>query len=188
VGSRAPGLRLLVTPGRVSLVPFQSADLTVAVITSRGDSNAAASVQWSTTGGYITNNFVIGGIRHVTYQSPAQPGNYLFIVVSTTGFPADTASIAVTSTPVPVNAVTVTPGNVSLVLGDTTTLRASLTDSTGSALFGRATDWSSSDPSVATVLATGLVRAIAVGTVTVTATAEGHSGTSVVTVTAAPHP
>jgi len=51
---------------------------------------------------------------------------------------------------------------------------------------GRAITWSSSDPTVATVLATGFVRAVGAGTATITATSEGHSGTAAVTVKAGP--
>ncbi|HEV8381548.1 MAG TPA: Ig-like domain-containing protein [Gemmatimonadales bacterium] len=171
-----------VAPARVSLVPFQPAPLTVDVFTGRGGADATALLQWSTTGGSIANNGSVAGTLHVTYTSPAQPGNYLFIVTTVTGTPADTANIAVTATPVPVNAVTVTPGSVSLVLSDTTTLRATLMDSTGSVLFGRPIEWSSSDAGVATVLVTGFVRAMGTGTTTITATSEGHSATAVVTV------
>jgi len=171
-----------IAPARLSLLPYQAAGLTIDVITSRDGGDATSLLQWSTTGGTIVNNGKIAGVLHATYTSPAQPGNYLLIVTTVTRTPADTAKIAVTVTPVPVTAVTVTPAAVSLVVGDTTTLSATLTDSTGSALFGRAITWSSSDPSVATVLVTGLVRGITAGTVTITATCEGHSGTAVVTV------
>ena len=177
---RIDGIRI--APPRLSLLPFQAAGLTIDVITSRDGGDATSLLQWSTTGGTIVNNGKIAGVLHATYTSPAQPGNYLLIVTTVTRTPADTAKIAVTVTPVPVTAVTVTPAAVSLVVGDTTTLSATLTDSTGSALFGRAITWSSSDPSVATVLVTGLVRGITAGTVTITATCEGHSGTAVVTV------
>src|SRR5438105_10340610 len=156
---RIDGIRI--APARLSLLPFQAAGLTIDVITSRDGTDPTSSLQWSTTGGTIVNNGKIAGVLHATYTSPAQPGNYLLIVTTITHTPADTAKIAVTVTPVPVNAVTVTPAAVSLVVGDTTTLSATLTDSTGSALFGRAIEWSSSDPTVATVLVTGFVRAIA---------------------------
>lgn len=177
-----------IAPARLTLMPFQSAELTIDPITSRPDSSIWALLQWSTTGGIITNNFLAGGVRHVTYQSPAQTGDYLFIVTTAHGWPADTARITVTSTAVPVHTVTVTPGTVNLVAGDTTTLRATLADSSGSVLVGRAIEWSSSDGLVAIVLATGAVRAMTAGTATITATSEGHSGTAVVTVTAAPAP
>ena len=175
-----------ITPARLTLMPFQSGELAAVVVTTHGDSGGMEGVQWSTTGGVITGNYLIGGVRQITYQSPAQAGTYYLIIASMTGAPADTATITVTTTVVPVHAVTVSPSNVSLVVGDTTRLRASLTDSTGSALFGRAITWSSSDNGVATVLATGSVRAIAAGSVTITATTEDRSSTAVVTVNPAP--
>ena len=179
---RIEGIR--VAPARLSLLPFQAAPLTIDAITGRGvgGSEAAALLQWSTTGGTITNNGSIAGILHITYTSPAQPGNYLLIVTTVIGTPADTASIAVTITPVPVNAVTVTPGTVSLAVGDSSTLRTTLTDSTGAVLVGREITWSTSDAGVATVLATGFVRAMGAGTATITATSEGRSATALVTV------
>ena len=175
-----------IAPARLSLLPYQAAGLTIDVITSRDGGDATSLLQWSTTGGTIVNNGKIAGVLHATYTSPAQPGNYLLIVTTVTRTPADTAKIAVTVTPVPVNAVTVTPAAVSLAVGDTATLSATLTDSSGSALFGRAITWSSSDPTVATVLVTGFVRGITAGTATITATSEGHSGTAVVTVKPGP--
>jgi hypothetical protein len=180
VVDRIDGIR--VVPARVSLLPFQAANLTIVVITSRGGTDVTGSLQWSTTGGTITNNGAIAGTLYVTYTSPGQAGNYLLIVTTATGAPADTAKIAVTTTPVPVNAVTVTPGTVSLVLGDTTRLNATLTDSSGSVLFGRAITWSSSGPTIAMVAGEGFVRAMGAGTATITATSEGRSGTAVVTV------
>lgn len=169
------------SPSRFSLLPFQSAELTLVVTTSRGTDPSAALV-WSTTGGYVTSNQIVGDVRYITYQAPQNPGSYLLIVTAVTGAPADTVDILVTTTAVPVNAVTITPGSVGLVVGDTTRLRATLTDSTGRVVVGRAIDWTTSDGAVATVLATGAVRAMGVGTATITATSEAHSGTSVVTV------
>lgn len=178
--------RIDITPARLTLMPFQSGELDVLVLTSRGDSGAMEGLVWTATGGVITGNFLIGGVRRVTYQSPAQAGTYYLVIATTTGAPADTASITVTTTVVPVHAVTVTPSNVSLVVADTTRLRATLTDSTGSALFGRPITWSSSDNGVATVDAAGFVRAMAAGSVTITATSEAHSSTAAVSVSPTP--
>lgn len=174
--------RIDITPPRLTLMPFQSAELDLIVITSRGDSGATEGLQWSTTGGVITGNALIGGVRHLTYQSPQQPGSYFLIVSAITGALADSASIAVTTTVVPVGAVSVTPGSLSLVVGDTSRLRATLADSTGSVLVGRAIEWISSDNAVATVLATGAVRAMGTGTVTITAMCEDHIASAVITV------
>src|SRR5437879_9927583 len=106
-----------IAPARLSLLPFQAAGLTIDVITSRGGGDVTSSLRWSTTGGTITNNGTIAGLLHVPYTSPQQPGHYLFIVTNGTHNPADTAKIPGTITPVPVNAVTVTPGTVSRAPG-----------------------------------------------------------------------
>ena len=171
-----------IIPGRITLLPFQAAPLSLVVTTSHGDPASPGSLTWSATGGTIVNNGIIAGVPHLTYTAPAQTGTYQIIVTTVTGTPTATASIAVTATAVPVNAVSVTPASVSLALADTTTLSATLADATGAAIFGRAIDWTSSDAGIATVLATGFVRAIGAGTATITATSEGHSSTAVVTV------
>ena len=171
-----------IVPARLSLLPFQSVDLAVFATTSHGGQAETGLLQWSTTGGTVASNGVINGVLHVTYSSPTAIGNYLFTVTTVTGAPTNSADIVVTATAVPVNMVTVTPGNVSLTVADTTRLHATLTEATGRVIVGRPIDWSTTNALVATVDATGSVRAIGVGTATITATSELHSGTAVVTV------
>lgn len=82
----------------------------------------------------------------------------------------------------PVASVEVSPANATVDIGSTTQLSVSMRDAAGNALTGRAVTWTSSNPSVAWVSASGLVHGVANGTVTVTATSEGKSGTATVTV------
>jgi uncharacterized protein YjdB len=177
---------IVVAPSRLSLLPSQAAPLTVVVYSSKTDSAALAlaqgTLQWSTTGGSIGNNGLIDGVRYITYTPPAQPGTYLLVVTAANGWPADTASILVTSTPVPVGEVAVSPGSANLAVGDTVVLQATLTDGNGSVILGRPITWTTSDAGVATVLSTGFVRAMTAGTVTITATSEEHAGTATITV------
>jgi len=72
----------------------------------------------------------------------------------------------------PVNAVAVSPPSASLVVGITPTqqLTATLTDVNSNILPGRTVTWASSDATVASVDANGLVTAVAPGTTTITAT------------------
>lgn len=93
---------------------------------------------------------------------------------------------AVTITQAPVATVTVTPSTVGLSPGDTRQLSAMPYDLLGLALTGRTITWTSSDTTRAKVSATGLVTGVAVGAATVTATAEGKSGTAAVTVAIGP--
>lgn len=76
---------------------------------------------------------------------------------------------------VPIMSIDVT-GADSISLDDTTTYTAVPRDSAGEALEGRLLTWSSSAPGVASVSAAGEVIAIAVGTTTISASAEGVTG------------
>ena len=84
--------------------------------------------------------------------------------------------------PVPTT-VTIAPESAILRLpGETVQLIVTVQDQYGQAMSGVTVAWTSSDVSVATVSASGVVTATAVGTVTVTATAGSASGSSEVTV------
>ena len=61
--------------------------------------------------------------------------------------------------------------------GDTAQAKTTLRDAGGVEIIGRTVSWSSSEQTVATVSSTGLVRAIAPGATTISATSEGKSGT-----------
>ena len=67
---------------------------------------------------------------------------------------------------------------------DTVRLRAGASDLGGAPLSGVAFTWTSSAPAIATVDESGLVQAQGVGTVTISASANGHFGASVVHVIA----
>jgi uncharacterized protein YjdB len=86
---------------------------------------------------------------------------------------------------VSVSSVDVSPATSSIEVGQNTTLSATPRAANGSALSGRAISWSSSEPSIASV-ANGVVSAVAPGTVTISATSEGRSGSAAVTVTPIP--
>lgn len=80
----------------------------------------------------------------------------------------------------PVASVTVTPKTAKFEEGDAVQLTAVARDAAGQQL-DETIDWSSSDPSVATV-ANGLVTGLAAGTATITATSGAFSDQAVVTV------
>ena len=82
----------------------------------------------------------------------------------------------------PVASVAVVPSSVNAGIGGTTQLIAKAYDAGQNELTGRAMTWTTSNASVATVNANGLVTANAKGTATITATAEGKSGTSQFTI------
>lgn len=186
IGSAGPSVvridNISVTPARFTLLTAQAAELEITVSTSRGENGGAEQLVWSTTGGVISSNGIFGNVRRITYQAPVTPGTYFLIVTTVTGAPADTASFTVTNTIVPVSGIAVSPNNVTFAVGDTSRLRATLTDSTGAVLVGRPITWISSDNGIVTVLATGQIRGMASGSATITANQETHSASAAVTV------
>ena len=90
-----------------------------------------------------------------------------------------------TVAPGAVASVTVTPSPITMVSGQTQLLTAAVKDASGTVLTGKIITWASSNTAVATVSSSGVVTAVAAGTATITGTADGVSGSSAVTVTAA---
>ena len=80
-------------------------------------------------------------------------------------------------------AVTVTPASVTLTgIGETIQLAAEVRDQNGQVMAGAGVTWSSSDPSTASVNASGLVTAVGVGSTNVTASSGAASGRAAVSV------
>src|SRR5262249_17519658 len=90
---------------------------------------------------------------------------------------------AVTISSLAVGSVTVQPQGPSVVLGANLQLSATVRDASGNILTDRVVTWSSGNTALASVSATGIVTGVAPGSVTITATSEGKSGTTSVTVT-----
>lgn len=82
----------------------------------------------------------------------------------------------------PVATVTVTPNPVSVAVDSTVQLSAALRDAAGNALSGRAISWASSATSTATVDANGLVTGAGAGSASISATSEGITGATALTV------
>jgi trimeric autotransporter adhesin len=84
---------------------------------------------------------------------------------------------------VPVASVTVTAATTPIELGQTTTVTAVAKDINGNVLSGRHIAWSSADTAVATVDSNGTVTPVAPGSVSIIATIDGTSGSTIITVT-----
>lgn len=184
VGPLPPAITSLsVSPSAVSLVAGQTRALVPTVSRPSGAPTAVVtygtadpSIATVSSGGVVTALAI--GTATITVTATA-PGN--------TSFAAATATELVTVTVAPAVAdVQITPGTASIMPGSTQQLTATVRDSSGGVLTGRAVVWSTSNSSIATVSATGLVTAVAVGTATITATSGGVLGTMAITVQALP--
>ncbi len=113
------------------------------------------------------------------------------IITATSEGKRATASVTVSTRPTaatPVATVTITPGTSSLYVGDASFLTATLSDATGNTLSSRVITWTSSAPSIVSVVSGGGILALATGTATITATSEGRSALATVIVANRPAP
>lgn len=84
------------------------------------------------------------------------------------------------------SSVTVSPAVVSVLIGDTVALSATVADAEGTTLPDRAISWASAEQAIATISRSGVVTGIAAGSTEVSATSEGKSGAAQVVVMPAP--
>ena len=128
---------------------------------------------------WASNNSAVARVSSDGVVTGVSPGSAT-ITASREGV---SGSASVTVQLVPVARVVVSPASTSVKHGNTKQLVAVAYDAANNIITGRTVTWSSSDTKVATVSASGLVKGVTVGTVTITATVDGKSGTSIVKVT-----
>lgn len=115
--------------------------------------------------------------------SSNRAGLAVFLIASLSCGGTDTGSTAPGNV-VPVVSITVSPSPPFLVVGDRQQLAATTLDANGATLTGRTVTWKTSDATRVTVSSSGLVTAVAGGTVTITAMSEGKSRTLTINVLA----
>ncbi|MCA2996347.1 Ig-like domain-containing protein, partial [Gemmatimonas sp.] len=91
-----------------------------------------------------------------------------------------------TPPPVAVGSVAVTLPAAQVQVGAQLTAQAEVRSAAGAALSGRVVAWSSSNGAVASVTDGGVITGVAPGTVSITATSEGRSGSASLTVIPVP--
>ena len=113
------------------------------------------------------------------------PGGTVDVGTRTVRAPTSSFSTYAVLEIAPVASVTVTPGTGQVLVGATLALAAQPKDAGNANLSGRTVTWTSGDLTKATVSAAGVVTGVAAGTVTITATSEGISGTATIDVVSA---
>jgi len=168
-----PVASVSVTPTSANVNEGKTVQLTATPKDGGGNPLSGRTIAWSSSNtavatvsssGLVTGK--VAGSATITATSEGQSG-----------------ASAITVVHVPVASVTVSPASGSVPVGSTLQLTATPKDASGNALTGRTITWSSSDNSVATVSSSGLVSGVVAGSATITATSEGQSGPSAITVT-----
>ena len=164
-----------VTPATTSVDSSKTVQLTAVVRDANGGTLTGRTVTWTSLTPGVATVSASGLVTGVKSGSAN--------VYALSEGKSDTATITVVTPPPPpppaaVASVTVTPPSVSVETSRTVQLTAVLRDASGNTLTGRAITWTSLNPSVATVSASGLVTGLTVGNASVYALSEGKSDTS----------
>ncbi|MES2358492.1 MAG: Ig-like domain-containing protein [Gemmatimonadota bacterium] len=154
--------------GSMSLIVGDSARLTGTPRNASGNVIAGKNVQWSVADTSIASIALDGLLRGVHNGTTSV----------TARIDTMSTSVVVTVIVPPVAKVALTLGSASIAVGQTDQATASISDGRGNVLTDRPVTFASSDTTVATIAATGLLTAVKPGGATITATSEGVSGTA----------
>src|SRR5439155_714149 len=174
--SSVPVASVAVSPVAAGLPVGTTTQLTATPEDSSGTALTGRAVTWATSNGAVATVSASGLVTGVAAGSAT--------ITATSEGQRGTAAVTVSS--VPVASVTVSPAAAGVTVGATTQLTATPKDANGTALSGRVVTWATSNAAAGTVSASGLVTGVAAGSATITATSEGQSGTSAITVTNVP--
>lgn len=130
--------------------------------TATTDRDGRAQTRWTlgTVAGEQASTATVRGLPAITFNATAAPGRVSLVLLS--------------------------PDSATIDSAETLQLATALADAYGNRVSGTEVAWTSAAPAVVSVTETGLVTGIAPGSAVVSAAAQGRSGASTVTVSAAP--
>jgi len=131
---------------------------------------------------WASANTQVATVNESGVVTAVAPGNTTITVRTTDGGRTATAAVAVAAPTISVTGVTVAPTTLSLIVGQTGSLAATVAPANAT---NRAVTWASADARVATVSATGVVTAVSPGLTVVSVTTADGGRTAAVAVTVA---
>jgi uncharacterized protein YjdB len=161
------------SPSTASLIVGQTQQFTTTPRDSAGNILTGRTTVWS------SSNATVASVSNTGVLTALAPGT----MTVQAAIDGRTATAAVTVTPSPVASLTLSQSSVALLVGRSVALTATARDRNGATLNGRPITWRSSNSTVATVDAAGLVTAVATGATVITAECEGSTATAAITVT-----
>lgn len=167
-----PVSTVTVTPSTATMITATTQALTATARSTAGGVITGRSVQWTSGAPNIASVSATGVVSALT------PGVAL-IVAAIDGV---TATSRITVALPTIASILLTPDAPSIASGTSVQLSATPRDASGASLTGRTITWISDDESIAFVSSTGLVVGFKVGTTRITATSEGVSASTLVTV------
>ena len=169
---------IVVAPNQFVVAVGQTVSLSDTLKDANGHVLTGPAVGWSSVD---TNIAKVSGAGVVTGVAEGGP---IEITATSEG---RTGSTIVTVTPGPVATVIVQPNPASVAVCQMLALSDTAKDANGDVLTGRAVSWMSADTTIAQVSTTGFAIGVGPGgPIALTATSEGKSGSTLLTVTPAP--
>jgi len=158
----------------------QTAQATAILADSSGNQISGRAVTWT------SSDITVATVDTTTGKVKAIGPGQSMIKATTTG-KSNSSRLSVSApAPIPVASVSVSPLTASLQVGSSVQLSAVTLDSNSNVLTGRVIGWGSSNTTIATVSSSGLVTAVAAGSVSVTASSEGQTASAAITASAPP--
>jgi len=175
----------------VTPIPVASVSVSLSAATIQvGQLSQATATTFDAGGGVLTGRAVAWSTGNSAIATVSASGLVTAVGPGTTTVIATSegksGNTGLTVVPIPVASVSVTPPSANLIVGATQQLAVETRDAGGQLLTGRVVTWSSNNFAVASVSASGLVTAVSVGGATISATSEGQTGTSSITVAPVP--
>lgn len=163
---------VVVTPGSVGLAVGDARQLSAVALSAAGDTVTGYPIVWSSAWNHVAEIDRSSGLLQ-----GQNVGNTT--VHASVGGRGGIASVSVGGS---VDSVEVSPTSIEVGEGVSRSLTATPRDAAGAALTGRALTWTSLQPAIATVSASGVVTGVAAGQTSVMVSAEGQSSTVAVRV------
>lgn len=172
----APVASITVSASATSVFVGSTISVTALLRDANGNALVGRTVSWASTNASVATVSSFGVVSGVAAGSAT-------ITATSEGVSGSTTIIV---SVVPVTNVTITTTFASVFAGSIQQLFAVTYGANGYAVTGRPVTWSSANTNVATVTSTGILRGIAVGNTTISASSEGVTGTVGVAVSAVP--
>jgi uncharacterized protein YjdB len=165
---------ITITPSSANVIVGATTTLTATARDQYGNVMLGAPIAWSTSSAGTATVSAAGVVTGVATGSAT--------ITATSGAVSRTASVTVQ--PVPVDHIVVTPADTTINVGQTVAYVATVYDANNNVLTGRTVSWSSSRSTRVPInSSTGVALAIrSTGTVTITASSGGKTGTATIRV------
>jgi len=163
-----PVASVTVSPSTASVLVGQTTTLTATLRDGNGNVLTGRPITWTSSASSVATVSAAGVVTGVS-------GGTVTITATSEG-KAGSATVTVTSPPAAIASIVITPSSPRVDEGKTIQLTATAYDAGNNPINGVTFTWASSNTNRATVNSTGLVTGVRDGTVTITASAGGKTG------------